>query len=52
MTYEKALSLQQQLGLDFYILSTPIIKYGLEYYNYQNFKISFNPKTDEWLVYM
>jgi hypothetical protein len=52
MTYEKGLSLYEQLGLDFYILQSPIIVYDLEYYTYENFKISYNLKTNEWLVYM
>jgi hypothetical protein len=52
MTYQKALSLHEQLGLEFYILQSPIITYGLEYYTYENFKISYNAITNEWLVYM
>jgi hypothetical protein len=52
MTYEKALSLQDQLGLDFYILKNPKIKHGIEFYNYENIIISYNSKYNEWLVYM
>jgi hypothetical protein len=52
MTYEKTLRLQDQLGLDFYILDTPIENHGIEYYTYENFKISYNPINKEWLVYM
>jgi len=52
MTYEKALSLQKQLRLDFNKLKAPIIRYGIEYYTYENFKISYNSKNNEWLAYM
>jgi len=52
MNSYKSISLQAQLGLDFDILTQQIKKDNLEFYNYENFKISYNLNNNEWLVYM
>lgn len=52
MNCDKSISLQTQLGLDFFILKAPIKKDDIEFYNYENFNISYNLNNNEWLVYM